>query len=223
MYLSHLILFSHLHLLIPSDLFPSVSDTKTEYVFLFSPMRATRPTHPSLPVFYMPVLIGKQYKSWSSSLFSFLQPRATSFVFGPNILVNTNRGSPKVGSRAADKISGRLTVSSRVSWAGYEKFHLYSTKNITRERQELMQHNRALSPVPDRRVPANCKGCPPPSSVLTIAAFVAVLPSEQRVKSPTDSPYSSQILEQRWFKAGRRIPQPDLKASKFPRQWVCGL
>ena len=111
----------------------------------------------------MPVILGKQYMSYSSSLFSFLQPRATSFVFGPNILVNTNTGSPKAGSRPADKISGRLTLSSRMSWAGYEKFHLYSTDNVTRERQKLMQHNRALSPIPDRRVPAICNGCPPPS------------------------------------------------------------
>jgi hypothetical protein len=58
---------------------------------------------------------------------------------------------------------------------------------------------------------------PPTRAVLTIASFVAVLPSEQRVKSHTDLPYSSQILEQRWFKAGRRIQQPDLKVSKFLR------
>jgi hypothetical protein len=33
--------------------------------------------------------LGEEYKLWSSSLCSFLQPPVTSSLFGPNILLNT--------------------------------------------------------------------------------------------------------------------------------------
>jgi hypothetical protein len=35
------------------------------------------------------ILLGEEYKLWSSSLCSFLQPTVTSSLFGPNILLNT--------------------------------------------------------------------------------------------------------------------------------------
>jgi len=42
---SALILSSHLHLVLTSDLFPSGFPTKILYTFLISPMRATSPAH----------------------------------------------------------------------------------------------------------------------------------------------------------------------------------
>jgi hypothetical protein len=53
-----LMLSSHLRLGPPSSLFPSGLRTKTLYVFLFPPM----------------IIYGDEYKSWSSSLCSFLEP-----------------------------------------------------------------------------------------------------------------------------------------------------
>jgi hypothetical protein len=35
------------------------------------------------------IILGEQYKLWSPSLCSFLQPHVTSSLFGPNILLST--------------------------------------------------------------------------------------------------------------------------------------
>jgi hypothetical protein len=78
---SILILSSQLHPGIPRNLFPSGFPTKIFYTLLISPY----PAHNIL--FYLIILVlGEVYKLSISSLFSLLQPHATSSIIGPNIL-----------------------------------------------------------------------------------------------------------------------------------------
>ena len=86
---SILILSIHLHLGLPSSLFPSGFPTKTLYAPLSSPIRATCPAHLILLNFITRTILGKEYKSFSSSLRSLLHSPVTSSLLGPNILLNT--------------------------------------------------------------------------------------------------------------------------------------
>ena len=69
---SILLLSSHLRLDLPSGLFPSSFLTKTLYTPLLSPMRATCPVHLILLDFIIRTILGEEYRSLSSSLYSFL-------------------------------------------------------------------------------------------------------------------------------------------------------
>ena len=86
---SILILSSNLHLGLPSGLFPSGFPNKTLYTPIHAPIRATRPAHFILFDFITRKILGDEYRSWSSSLRSFLHSPVTSSLLGPNILLST--------------------------------------------------------------------------------------------------------------------------------------
>jgi len=86
---SILILSSYLRLGLPSGLLPSGFPTNILYTPLFYLMHATCPTQLILPNLITQTIFGEEYRSFSSSLYSFLHSVVTSSLLGPNILLNT--------------------------------------------------------------------------------------------------------------------------------------
>jgi len=82
-------LSTHLLLGIPSGLFPYGFPTNTLYTPLSSPIRVTCPAHIILLDFITRTIMGKEYKSFSSSLCNLLHSSVTSSLLGPNIHLNT--------------------------------------------------------------------------------------------------------------------------------------
>jgi hypothetical protein len=85
--ISILILSSYLHLGIPSGLFLLSLPPKTLYTSKFFPMRTIFSAHRILLIIL--IILGEEYKLWSSTVCSFLQPPVTYSFFGPYILLST--------------------------------------------------------------------------------------------------------------------------------------
>ena len=63
-----LLVFFHVRLGRPSELFPSGFLSRTMYVFIFYPIHATCSTHPIFIDLITQMILGDEYKSWSSSI-----------------------------------------------------------------------------------------------------------------------------------------------------------
>jgi hypothetical protein len=85
---SILVLSSHLHLDLQSDLFPSGVLTKTLYIPLLYPIRATCPSHLIFLDLITRTILFEQYRSLSS-LCSFLRSLVTVSRLGLNIILST--------------------------------------------------------------------------------------------------------------------------------------
>ena len=93
---SHPICFLNIHfstifrhrLGVPSGLFTPVVPTKTLYIPLFSPIRATCPVHPILYMIIR-IIFGEERKYRSSSQCSLLQSSVISPLLGPNTVLST--------------------------------------------------------------------------------------------------------------------------------------
>jgi len=103
-----LIISSHLHLGLPSGLFPPGFPTKTLYTPVFYPILVTCPVHLIILHFIAQTMLGAEYRSLSSSLCSLLHSPVTSSLLGPNILLNTlfsNTLSPHSSLSVGDQVS----------------------------------------------------------------------------------------------------------------------
>jgi hypothetical protein len=110
-------LTTHLWLHFPGGFFPSGFPTSNLYIFLFSPIHATCPTHLITLNLIILIILHKEYKSRSSSLCSFLHRPITSSLFGPNILLSTlfsNSLSLRSSLNVRDQVSHPYRITGKI-------------------------------------------------------------------------------------------------------------
>ena len=114
---SVLLLFSHLCLDLSSGLLLICFPTKTLHAFLLSTKSAICPTHFSLLDLITRIIIGEEYRAWSSLLCSLLHSAVTSSLLGPNILLSTlfsKTLSLRSSLNASDQVSHPYKTTGKI-------------------------------------------------------------------------------------------------------------
>src|SRR5215813_1644980 len=97
--------------------FPQVSLPEPRRTSLPSPIRATCPAHLILLDFTTRTILGKEYRSLSSSLCNFLHFPVTSSLLGPNTLLNTlfsNSLSLRSSLNVSDQVSHPYRTTGKI-------------------------------------------------------------------------------------------------------------
>ena len=114
---SILILSSHLCLGLPCHLFPSGFATKTLYTLLLSPIPAACLIHLILLNLITQIIFVGEYRSFSSTLYSFLHYPVTSSLLGPYIFFNTlfwNTLSLHFSLTVSDQVSNPYKTTAKI-------------------------------------------------------------------------------------------------------------
>ena len=117
---SILILSSHLRLVLPVGLFPSVFPTNNLFTPLHSPMRATCPAHLILLDLINRTVLDEHYRSLSSSLCSFLHSPVTSSLLGPTIPLSTlysNTLNVRSSLNVSDQVSHPYKTTDKIIYS----------------------------------------------------------------------------------------------------------
>ena len=123
-----LILSSQLRLCLPSGLFLSGFPHQNLYASLLSPIHATCPDNLILLDVIIRKIFGKEYRSLSSSFYSFLHSPGNSSLLGPNILLSilfSKTLSLRSSLNVSDHVSHPHKITGKFSSSAYLNLYIF--------------------------------------------------------------------------------------------------
>jgi len=117
--------------------------TNTLYTPLSSPIRATHPAHLIRLDFTTRTMLGKEYRSFSSSLCSFLHSPVTSSLLDPNTLLNTlfsNTLSLRSSLSVSDQVSHPYKTTGKIIVLYILTFKFLDDLDLYRKKLRLLSY-----------------------------------------------------------------------------------